>query len=195
MDHIVPAGATLSGAVFEVIQWAEGQGRLRELMKAAVAEVPGNAALESVVLKLEESPLDEGHRLSLLSPPIPTPPESPSPPLVLPRGRIVQWGLALIAGVAGLTAVWILFPVTINGYILYRNSDKTVKGAVVSVPATGLTSTTDDFGFFTLQGPRGTRQLYVHVDGNQYEVAVGERVGQRYSIVQPFAEPTRQLRA
>ena len=55
MDHIVPAGATLSGAVFEVIQWAEGQGRLRELMKAAVAEVPGNAALESVVLKNGDS--------------------------------------------------------------------------------------------------------------------------------------------
>jgi len=35
----------------------------------------------------------------------------------------------------------------------------------------------------------------VHVDGNQYEAVLGERVGHRYAIVQPFAAPTRQLSA
>ena len=192
MDHIVPANATLSSAMFEVIQWAEGRGQLPDLMKAAVAEVPGNTRLEAVVRQLLEAPdrFTEGPSLAAA----PTPAAPPSLPLAVPRGRGV-WGLAAGTVLAGLAALWFLFPVTINGYILYKNSDKTVKGAVVSVPATGVSSTTDDFGFFTLKGPRATRHLYVHVDGNQYEVVLADRVGHRYAVIQPFADPTRQLTA
>jgi hypothetical protein len=192
MDHIVPANATLSSAVFEVIQWAEGRGQLEELMKAAVAEVPGNTALQAAVRKLLEQPEPAAGAYA------PSPQAAAEPqvsPAAWPRRRAVQWGLGLATVAAALVAAWILSPVTINGYILYKNSDKTVKGAAVSVPATGTTSTTDDFGFFTLQGPRATRHLYVHVDGNQYEVVLGERVGHRYAIVQPVAAPTRQLSA
>lgn len=192
MDHIVPANATLSSAMFEVIQWAEDRGQLPELMTAAVAEVPGNGALEAVVRKLLEQPQPaEAAR------PVPTYTSTvpPSPALPSPRGRAVRWGLALLAALSGLVALWTLFPVAINGYILYKNSDKTVQGAVVSVPATGSSSTTDELGFFTLRGPRTTRHLYVHVDGNQYEVVLGDRAGHRYAVVQPFADPTRQLSA
>ena len=192
MDHIVPANATLASAMFEVIQWAEGRGQLPELMTAAVAEVPGNSRLEAVVRQLREEPGRTADARSMSPPPTPA---SPASPLALPRGRVMQLGLAAGAVLVGLAALWILFPVTINGYILYKNSDKTVKGAVVSVPATGVSSTTDDTGFFTLQGPRATRHLYVHVDGNQYEVVLGQRVGHRYAVVQPFADPTKQLTA
>ena len=192
MDHIVPTNATLSSAVFEVIQWSEDRGRLEELMQAAAAEVPGNTALQTAVRKLLEEPEPTASAHTALPH---AAAETQVSSIASPRGRAVQWGLGLAAVAAALVAAWILSPVTINGYILYKNSDKTVKGAVVSVPATGTTSTTDDFGFFTLRGPRATRHLYVHVDGNQYQAVLGERVGHRYAIVQPFAAPTRQLSA
>jgi len=196
LEQIARTDSNASDTMFDVIRWAEANGRVEQLIEAAVAEVPGNSALESLVLAWRTEP---GPEPEPPAPPGPTPLPGPAPPPgrteppAVPRWRWVAAALLLL--LIGAVAFWILFPVKMNGYILYRNSDKTVKGAVVKVPATGSASTTDEFGFFMLQGPRATRQLYVHVDGNQYEVALVERVGHRYAIVPPVADPPKTLSA
>src|SRR6187402_1416766 len=89
MDHIVPTNATLSSAVFEVIQWWEDRGRLEELMKAAAAEVPGNTALQAAVRRLLEEP-EPAASDNASSPRAAAEPRSSS--IAWSRGRSVQWG-------------------------------------------------------------------------------------------------------
>ena len=51
LDTITSSG-NLSEAVFELITWAEAQGRLETLLSAARAEAPGNALLQNLERRL-----------------------------------------------------------------------------------------------------------------------------------------------
>jgi hypothetical protein len=193
LEPIAPVRGSFADVVFEVIEWAEANGRVEELIAAAIAEVPGNTALESFVLKWRALPAPDPQPPPAPPPPEPGPSPTPQPPPPWPISRWIAGASALV--LIGAAAFWIFLPVKMNGYILYKNSDKTVKGAVVKVPTTGSASMTDDFGFFTLQGPRATQRLYVHVDGNQYEFALVARVGHRYPIVPPVPDAPKALTA
>jgi len=48
----VAGGSTLRDVVFDLVEWAEAQGRLAELIRGATAEVPGNPRLKEVVARL-----------------------------------------------------------------------------------------------------------------------------------------------
>ncbi len=50
--HAIASGGSLSAVIFSLIQWVEARGRRRDLLVAAVAANPGNAALRSVAGEL-----------------------------------------------------------------------------------------------------------------------------------------------
>jgi hypothetical protein len=68
---IVAPGA-LAAVVFELIQWAESRGRLRELVAGALAENPGNPTLRDCAARLGlSSPPAPGASATSVTPPAP----------------------------------------------------------------------------------------------------------------------------
>lgn len=122
--------------------------------------------------------------------------EAPSqPPPVIRSGKRKGWWIALAGSalLVLLTAVLVLifWPVTINGYILYTNSDKTVAGVGVSLPEAGVASRTNELGFFSVRGPRNSGHIFIHVDGRIIDTPIVNRLGHQYRVVPPIVDPPR----
>lgn len=102
----------LEHIVFELLRWAQAQGRLEELMQAACSSNPGNQQLRRVTgelgIILNQSPLTDASSRGL-SPRVQPPRSHSSFRLAFDTRKVKRWVLVAFFVVATYSVIWELF--------------------------------------------------------------------------------------
>ncbi len=148
LDAITSSSSGLNATIFELVQWAESEGRLEALITGARAENPGNPLLHAYTLELAEEHAPRPQA------PYPSPPTRPSGPAV-PVERAPRWrkwvflGGALVAGGITLTMAFRTHPPVLRGRVNWANGGP-VPSALVQEQGCPGDAVTDPHGHFEM---------------------------------------------
>ena len=218
LDHIVAPNNPLQKTVFDLIEIADREGWLNELLDTAHATNPGNATLAALVAEVNQWELDAQ------LPAVPSVPILPAP--VTRRALINLRAVAATAMILGLVVVaglvqalsssnsadngdrllfsrieptpppTIVLPASANhGFVLYtrHDLDNATQRAIIYHDLTTNESwpLTNDLyqNFSPAISPDGTQVVYTSLRDNQYDLYIGDLLPERNTVTLANVRP------